>query len=92
MGKIIFWSSLFEKLLAEPKMWLLYRELNKVLDESEKLGGRSIWKKQLYLKNFLHEINGIDLGFIKRKYTSENKHHSNSLIKERLDKVIVSRD
>lgn len=39
---------------------LLIGDLNEVVDYSEKLGGRPIWKKQLFLKSFLNNLDWKD--------------------------------
>ena len=66
--KELFWDALTDSLQMEQVPWLLFGDLNEVTSETEKFGGRSIWKRRLFLKNFLQEVNGIDLGFSGRKW------------------------
>lgn len=39
-----FWQSLVDTVKMVDKLWLLVRDLNELLDEEEKVGGRSVWK------------------------------------------------
>lgn len=75
--------------MEEDSPWLLIGDLNEVLDSSEKFGGRSIVGKQLFLKDFLFCVAGVDIGFYGRKYTWENKHEGLSLIKEHIDRAVA---
>ena len=86
-----FWKSLNHTIQEEYLPWVMFGDLNEVVAENEKLGGRSIWKRRLCLKNFLQEVDGIDLGFVGRKFTWENKQQGIALIKERLDRAVASR-
>lgn len=47
-------------------------------------------KKRLYLKDFTSNTNGMDLGFIRRRFTWENNHEGLASIKERLDRAVVN--
>lgn len=44
-------------------------DFNEVVDESEKLGGRAIWNRKMYLRKFIHNVGAVDLGFEGNKYT-----------------------
>lgn len=57
--------------IKNPRM--LFGDLNEVVNANEKLGGRAIWKRKLYLKNLIQNTRAIDLGFWGRKFTWENE-------------------
>lgn len=59
------------------------------MNESEKLEGRPLWRKKLYMKPVLQNIGAIDLGFKRKRFTWENNQEGNGLIKERIDKALV---
>lgn len=44
----------------------------------------------MFLKEFMQNLGGIDLGFCGSRYTWENNQEGIALIKERLDRVIVN--
>lgn len=66
--------------------------MNQVTGNKEKFGGRNVWRKNLYLKEFLRAVGGVDMGFVGNKFTWENKQEGQMLIKERLDLAVASRD
>ncbi|KAF3455069.1 hypothetical protein FNV43_RR05517 [Rhamnella rubrinervis] len=80
-----FWSELGEHMKKEEKHWLLFGDLNEIMDSTEKRGGRNIWGRKLFLKQFLLEVGGIDLGFTGRQFTWERKVNGVATLKERLD-------
>lgn len=63
-----------------------------ILFESEKQGGRPIWGKHLYLREFMQKTGAIDLGFSGPKFTWNNGHEGTSFIRERIDKAIANRE
>lgn len=67
-------------------------DLNEVVTEEEKWGGRNIWKKRLYLKEFVNNLGALDLGFKGHRYTWSNRQNVNGLIKECLDRTIANKD
>lgn len=40
--------------------WLVFGDLNEITVAGEKMGGREIWRKHLFLKEFMHNLGGID--------------------------------
>lgn len=56
----------------QTKPQLLFRNLNEITYESEKLEGRSIWEWRLLLKKFICEANSINLGFVGTNFTRDN--------------------
>lgn len=51
---------------------LLVGDLNEVVDDLEKLGGMAVWRKHLFLKNFLYDSGGIDLGHMGKRFIWDN--------------------
>lgn len=47
-------------------------DLNDITDDQEKFGGRPVWRKKLFLKSFLRNSGGIDLGFVRMLYIWNN--------------------
>lgn len=64
-----FWSHLAEIVNVWNCLWILFGDLNEVIDSSEKFGGRPIWRRRLHLKNFMQEVDGCDLEFIGGQFT-----------------------
>lgn len=81
--KATFWDTLEKVIQNAQQPWLLFGDLNEV-----KSGGRSIWRRKLYLNHFLQQVGGIDLGFSRAKFTWQNNQDGNLFIKERLDRVV----
>lgn len=48
--------------------WLLFGDLNEIITADDKLGGRDIWKKRLFLKEFLIDTDGTNLGFTGKRF------------------------
>ena len=78
----LFLNSLYDSIFYDSNPWLIIGDLNKLVDDSEKFGGRRIARKKSFLTNFINKARGIDLGFSGRCYTWENKHDTTSLIKK----------
>lgn len=55
-------------------MKMLVGDLNEIVDESKKFGGRPILGKRLFLNNLIKNLVGIDLGFMGIRYTWDNGH------------------
>jgi hypothetical protein len=65
--------------------------LNFVLDQSEKLGGRPVASSSLCpLKGFIDHFGLVDLGFSGNPFTWSNLRQGNDAIKERLDRGIAN--
>lgn len=74
-------------------MWACIGDLNEVLTQEEKSGGRRVsFKNNFQLKFFMDEVHGIDIGYSGRTFTWCNKRGGPTNIRERLDKVITSVD
>lgn len=76
--------------LSDSFPWIIVRDLNKVLDDSKKLGGRDLRVKRLFLKDFLQNTGALDLGHLGCKFTQVNNQDDKSLIRERLDRAVAS--
>lgn len=48
---------------------VLIGDLNDVLDQLEKVGGKSLQEKKIFLKKFLQEMEAIDLGYVGPRFT-----------------------
>lgn len=57
-GKCIFWEALTYLTDEEQFPWLIFSDLNEIVDQSEKLGGREIHMKRLFVKDFLKDTGG----------------------------------
>lgn len=88
--KCIFWETMERTLQTENLPWILIGDLNEIVDNSEKLGGRDIQGKRLFLKDFMQEVGAVDLGFTGRRFTWTNNHTDSSLIKERINRAVTS--
>ena len=83
-----FWESL-ERVVAEnSNPWVVFGDLNEIVDISEKSGGRDLTGKRLFLKEFLCISGGVDLECTGRKFTWSNR--QTMQIKERLDRAVAS--
>lgn len=69
----------------------MFSDLNEIVDSSETFGGKHIWKKKLFLKNFIHDVAGFDLKFIGGHFTWDNHQRGQVLIRERLDRAFTDR-
>lgn len=69
---------------------MMIGDFNKIVSKSEKFGGREIWRKRLFFREFLQNLGAIDLCFCGSRFTWENNHEWASLIKEQLDRVVAS--
>ncbi|KAF3450405.1 hypothetical protein FNV43_RR06486 [Rhamnella rubrinervis] len=88
--KKAFWEDFGQVMKEVEGPWVIFGEFNEIISESEKWGGVSIWKKQLFLKNFMMKVGGIDLGFSGSKYTWQNNQEGKAFIRERLDRALAN--
>ena len=88
--KQTFWEGMEHITNQFMEPWILFRDLNEVVIESKKWGGRIIWKRTLYLKHYIYQVGGIDLGFFSSKFTWQNKNAGSAFIRERLDRAVAS--
>lgn len=50
-------------------LWILFEDLNEIMDSSEKFGGHQGWKMNFFLKQFIHDMVEIDLGIVRGRFT-----------------------
>lgn len=68
-----FWEDMAEKISNEEMPWMMFGDLNEIIDETERFGGRNLIGKRLFLKEFMQQVGAVDLGFNGRKFTWINK-------------------
>ncbi|XP_060674875.1 uncharacterized protein LOC132804484 [Ziziphus jujuba] len=91
-GKKAFGENFGQVVASNKSPWLICGDRNEVVDVSEKQGGRGIWKRRLFLKEFMENVGGIDLGFNGERYTWTNGQTDQAAVKERLDRAIANKD
>ncbi|KAF4359614.1 hypothetical protein F8388_003617 [Cannabis sativa] len=70
--------------------WVVLGDLNVILDDSEKMGGRRFRSREgELLRNFLHEAGGVDLGFQGVRCTWQNARKGEKNIRKRLDRGLA---
>lgn len=90
--KLDFWSFLESDINNWNGPWIVIGDLNEIMNEGEKSGGRSFWKRKPFMRNFINAVNDMDIGFIGKKFTWDNRSYGQGLIKERLDRVISDKE
>lgn len=66
-------------------------DLNEIMDNLKKFGGRQSWKRKSFLKQFMQDVAGIDLGFMGGLFTWDNLQGGQASIRERLDIAVADR-
>lgn len=69
----------------EERQLVLMGNLNEIISDEEKRGGRPCNYRRLFLINFMQKIRAIDLGFSGNKFKWDNKHGNRTNITEMLD-------
>lgn len=67
--KQYFWESFELTLEHEKRSWILLGDLNEIISDAEKRGGRPCNHRRLLLKSFMHKVGAVDLGFSGIKFT-----------------------
>lgn len=90
--KCSFWEEMGIRIQNEILPWIMFGDLNEVIDNSEKLGGRGLRNKRLFLSDFMQIVGAVDLAFTGCKFIWVNNHDKQTFIQERLDRAIASTD
>ncbi|KAF4400027.1 hypothetical protein G4B88_021241 [Cannabis sativa] len=86
-----FWNELGKFFDAQVDPWIVMGDLNSVLSSIEKVGGRPVTQAEGEgLRNFLFNHGAIDLVGVGAFFTWTNGQDEDHIIKEKLDRVIVS--
>jgi hypothetical protein len=89
--KPVFWDSLSSLGDGFVCPWLCIGDLNSVLDQQEKQGGRPVASSSSCpFKQFIDHFGLIDLSFAGNPFTWCNNRQGNASIKERLDRGLAS--
>nr|XP_048332762.1 uncharacterized protein LOC125423181 [Ziziphus jujuba var. spinosa] len=83
-----FWTLMKEIVIDLNRPWMMFGELNEIMDSFETFVGQKIWKMKLFLKNFAQEVAGINLRFIGGRFTWDNCQCGQGLIEKKLDRAI----
>nr|XP_048317979.1 uncharacterized protein LOC125418477 [Ziziphus jujuba var. spinosa] len=88
-----FWTELLDLVKTGSEVWLCMGNFNDITGQEEKSGGRKVSRKShWFLRNFVFNVGGIDMGFCGSNYTWCNRRGGIANIRERLDRVVVSVD
>ncbi|XP_060968361.1 uncharacterized protein LOC133035936 [Cannabis sativa] len=91
--KTNFWEMLTHKVSACDRPWVVMGDLNCILNNEEKMGGKKVTSSDTrWLEDFLQDTGGVDLRFKGCQFTWQNKRFNGGLIRERLDRCIGSYD
>ncbi|KAH7861779.1 hypothetical protein Vadar_030827 [Vaccinium darrowii] len=85
------WGELLHYRQRSSGEWIIWGDFNDLLWEDEKQGGRrrEAWSLRAF-RQFTTELEAIDMGFSGYPFTWVNRRYGDGLIKERLDRVLVS--
>ncbi|KAH7845513.1 hypothetical protein Vadar_003022 [Vaccinium darrowii] len=85
------WEELLEYRRRSSGEWIIWGDFNDILWEDEKQGGRrrEAWTLRTF-RHFISELGVVDMGFSGYPFTWVNRRFGEGLIKERLDRVLVS--
>jgi hypothetical protein len=93
LNKPAFWDSLTVMGEDFVSPWLCIGDLNFVMDQTEKLGGRPVASSShCPFRNFIDHLGLVDLGFVGNSFTWCNNRQGIATIKERLDRGLASLD
>jgi hypothetical protein len=91
MKILAFWDSLSFVGDGFVSSWLSIGDLNYVLSQSKKLGGRPVASSShCPFKQFIDHFGLVDLGFVGNPFTWSNNRQGAASIKERLDRGLAS--
>uniref|UniRef100_A0A803P2H6 Reverse transcriptase n=1 Tax=Cannabis sativa TaxID=3483 RepID=A0A803P2H6_CANSA len=91
--KAEFWEWITGIILDCEGPWLVIGDLNAILNANEKQGGREFTAHEgAFLRNFVNDCGGIDLGCIGSAFTWYNARDDRARVRKRLDRAIASLD
>lgn len=67
-------------------------DFNEVLKIGEKFWGKTIAGRKTFLNDFFQAVGVVNLGWVGKRFTWENRQEGNAFIKERLDRFIANKD
>ncbi|KAJ4846114.1 hypothetical protein Tsubulata_033993 [Turnera subulata] len=87
-GRVELWEEISSLRPSTSAIWFLVGDLNTILSEDEKEGGRSTYRKDIEDFNAFVYHNGLlDLGFKGLTYTWSNQRMGEEEVKEKLDRA-----
>lgn len=87
-----FFRDLCETVISWKDLWLLMGDFNEIMHYGEKFGGKHYINYRFFLEYFTHAVGSIDLGYMGKRFTWENRQEGVAYIKERLDKFLSNED
>lgn len=88
-----FWNELTNLILQIKEPWLLLGDLNEIMHEKDKRGGRThIGTSRAYLESFMVNTGSIDLDFSGYPFTWSNNRPGLGHIKHRIDRALASQE
>lgn len=88
-AKRIFWGDMTEWFNNEEIPWLVFGDLNEIVDNSKRFWGKELSGRRLFLKEFIQLTRAIDLGCFGRKFTWINKQDGAANIRRQLDRALA---
>lgn len=86
-----FWESLTTIGIAFFRPWCLIGDFNALLNQEDKLGGRSVTSSSnSSFQKFINDLGLIDVGFLDHPYTWSNHRSEAAHIQERLDRSFAN--
>ncbi|PON92289.1 Endonuclease/exonuclease/phosphatase [Trema orientale] len=86
-----FWEVLSERVAEKILPWIVIGDLDLILNQGEKVGGRSVITTEArVLSYFMDNTRGVHLGCVGGFYTWQNNRDNAKFMKERLDKQSVT--
>lgn len=68
----------------------MFGDLNEVIREIKKWESRTIWDKMLYLKQFIQQTKGANLGFSSNYFTWQKNKDGGAFSRQRLDNALAN--
>lgn len=85
------WGNLFALLESRQGLWAVMGDFNFIVNEEEQLGGIKGGSSAInYLKELLFELNAVDLGYSRNKFTWARGKWGKASIKRRLDRGMAN--